>query len=138
VLPLAPGKFVLDELGSLPPSVPSRRASTRQARSSGPPDRSAGKAAPSRSGADEKLAYESDVGSKGYLSDIEKGLARPTVETLRAIAEHLEVDLLDLVTFPSRSERQELVDRTRKLTEGSIKRLLKEIRAGSQSREREA
>jgi transcriptional regulator with XRE-family HTH domain len=74
----------------------------------------------------EKLAYESEVGSKGYLSDIEKGLARPTLETLRNIAERLEVDLLDLVTFPDEDERQRLVDRTRSLTKGAIRRLLRE------------
>ena len=39
----------------------------------------------------EKLAYESEVGSKGFLSDVEKGLARPTVETLQAIADRLEM-----------------------------------------------
>jgi transcriptional regulator with XRE-family HTH domain len=52
----------------------------------------------------EKLAYESDVGSKGFLSDVEAGLARPTVETLSTIAERLEVDLLDLVTFAELAE----------------------------------
>jgi transcriptional regulator with XRE-family HTH domain len=74
----------------------------------------------------EKLAYESDVGSKGFLSDVEKGLARPTVETLAAIAERLEVKLLDLVTFTDDDERAALVDRTRALTKGTIRRLLRE------------
>jgi transcriptional regulator with XRE-family HTH domain len=74
----------------------------------------------------EKLAYESEVGSKGYLSDVEKGLARPTVETLAAIAERLEIKLLDLVTFPDEDERQLFVDRTRRLTKGSVRRLLRE------------
>lgn len=74
----------------------------------------------------EKLAYESEVGSKGFLSDIEKGLARPTVETLNAIAERLEVELFDLVTFPDESERQRLVDHTRHLTKGAVRRLLRE------------
>ncbi len=74
----------------------------------------------------EKLAYESEVGSKGFLSDVEKGLARPTVETLAAIAERLEVKLLDLVTFPDDDERALLVDRTRALTKGTIRRLLRE------------
>lgn len=74
----------------------------------------------------EKLAYESEVGSKGFLSDIEKGLARPTLETLRKIAERLEVDLLDLVTFPEEDERHRLVDRTRLLTPGAVRRLLRE------------
>jgi len=74
----------------------------------------------------EKLAYESEVGSKGFMSDVEKGLARPTVETLAAIAERLEVKLLDLVTFPADDERAALVDRTRFLTRGAIRRLLRE------------
>jgi transcriptional regulator with XRE-family HTH domain len=74
----------------------------------------------------EKLAYESEVGSKGFLSDVEKGLARPTVETLGAIAERLGVRLLDLVTFPDEDDRQRLVDRTRHLPAGTIRKLLKE------------
>ncbi len=74
----------------------------------------------------EKLAYESEVGSKGFLSDVENGLARPTVETLAAIAERLEVKLLDLVTFPDEDERQRLVDRTRFMTKGAVRRLLRE------------
>jgi transcriptional regulator with XRE-family HTH domain len=74
----------------------------------------------------EKLAYESEVGSKGFLSDVEKGLARPTVETLKAIADRLEVALLDLVTFPDEDERQRLVDQTRRLSKGTVRKLLKE------------
>lgn len=78
----------------------------------------------------EKLAYESEVGSKGFLSDVEKGLARPTVQTLQAIADRLDVPLLDLVTFPDQDDRQRLVDRTRRLANGTIKKLLKEMTAG--------
>lgn len=77
----------------------------------------------------EKLAYESEVGSKGFLSDVEKGLARPTVETLQAIAERLDVSLLDLVTFPDEGDRQKLVDRTRRLSKGTIRKLLREMTA---------
>jgi transcriptional regulator with XRE-family HTH domain len=74
----------------------------------------------------EKLAYESEVGSKGFLSDVEKGLARPTVETLAAIADRLDLKLLDLVTFPDEDDRQRLVDRTRSLTKGAVRRLLRD------------
>lgn len=74
----------------------------------------------------EKLAYESDVGSKGFLSDVEKGLARPSVETLAAIAERLDVKLLDLVTFPDEDERARLVDRTRFMGKGVVRKLLRE------------
>lgn len=77
----------------------------------------------------EKLAYESAVGSKGFLSDIEKGIARPSVATLSAIAERLEVDLLDLFTFPEGDDRHALIDSTRRLAKGTIRRLLREVRA---------
>ncbi|HYG69423.1 MAG TPA: helix-turn-helix transcriptional regulator [Anaeromyxobacteraceae bacterium] len=76
----------------------------------------------------EKLAYESDVGSKGFLSDIEKGLARPTLATLAALAERLEVALLDLVTFPADDERQALVDRSRSAAPELLRKWLKESR----------
>jgi transcriptional regulator with XRE-family HTH domain len=62
----------------------------------------------------EKLAYESGQ-SKGYISDIEHGLARPTVATLKKIADHLGVLLLDLVTFPDEDDRQRLTDTIRRV-----------------------
>ncbi len=77
----------------------------------------------------EKLAYESEVGSKGFLSDVEKGLARPSVETLQSIADRLEVALLDIVTFPEHDDRQRLVDRTRRLSKGTVRKLLRETNA---------
>ena len=43
----------------------------------------------------EKVAYESDVGSKGFLSDIEHGLALPSLQTLDRLAKYLEVQLFD-------------------------------------------
>jgi transcriptional regulator with XRE-family HTH domain len=78
----------------------------------------------------EKLAYESELGSKGYLSDIERGLARPTVTTLKAISDHLGLLLLDIVTFPEQDERQKLTDRLRKVTPGGLRRLVREVGAG--------
>jgi len=77
----------------------------------------------------EKLAYESDLGSKGYLSDIEKGLALPTVKTLRVLAERLGVLPLDLLTDPDRDPRQMLVDRTRHLPAGAVRELLRQVPA---------
>jgi transcriptional regulator with XRE-family HTH domain len=75
----------------------------------------------------ERLAFESDLGSKGFLSDIEAGRASPSMRTLQRIADYLEVFLLDLFTFPDQSERQALVDRTRFLTPGVIRKLLREM-----------
>jgi len=75
----------------------------------------------------EKLAYESDLGSKGHLSDIENGRTSPTIHSLRAIAERLGVHLLDLVTIPEEDDRQKLIDRTRGLSAAKLKKLLRQV-----------
>jgi transcriptional regulator with XRE-family HTH domain len=74
----------------------------------------------------ERLAFELEVGSKGHLSSLEKGLVRPTIQTLKAIADGLGVAILDLVTFPEEDERQRLVDATRYLRTGQIRVLMQE------------
>lgn len=61
----------------------------------------------------EQLAYGSEMGSKGHLSNIEKGLVHPTVHTLKALADCLGVMLVDLVNFPEEGERQRAIERTR-------------------------
>jgi transcriptional regulator with XRE-family HTH domain len=76
----------------------------------------------------ESIAFGGES-SKGFLSDIERGLARPSVATLKDIASFLGVALLDLVTFPADDERQTLVDRTRHLSRGVVRRLLKDLAA---------
>jgi transcriptional regulator with XRE-family HTH domain len=73
----------------------------------------------------EKLAYESELGSKGHPSTLERGLARPTIQTLQVIADRLEVKLLDLVTFPEEDDRAKLIDSTRSMSATEIKRVLK-------------
>jgi transcriptional regulator with XRE-family HTH domain len=79
----------------------------------------------------EALAYESELGSKGHLSDIEAGLVIPTIRTLKTLADRLDVHLLDLVTFPDEDVRQQLVNLTRKLPSGTMRRLVKEMMAGT-------
>jgi transcriptional regulator with XRE-family HTH domain len=74
----------------------------------------------------EKLAYEAGLRSKGHLSGIEKGLVLPTLPTLALLANRLEVDLLDLVTFPEASPRQQLVELTRTMKPGTVRRLLRD------------
>ncbi len=74
----------------------------------------------------ERLAYESEVGSKGHLSSIERGLVRPTIQTLKAIADGLNLSLFDIVTFPEQDERQRLVDATRYLRTDQIRRLARD------------
>ena len=77
----------------------------------------------------EKLAYESDLGSKGHLSDIENGLVLPTIRTLRVLPERLGVLTLDLLTNPSLDLRQKVIDRTRGLTTGTLRKVLRQLPA---------
>lgn len=74
----------------------------------------------------ERLAYESDVGSKGHLSNIERGLVRPTAHTLKALADRLGVELADLVNFPDDGDRARLYDLTRQMTAPRLRSLLQE------------
>lgn len=77
----------------------------------------------------ESLAFSGKLSSKGFMSDVERGLAMPSLTSLCAIADLLQVALLDLVTFPTNDERQALVDRTRHLSRGVLRRLLKDLSA---------
>ncbi len=74
----------------------------------------------------ERLAYESDVASKGHLSNIERGLVRPTAHTLKALADRLEVALGDLVNFPDDDDRARLYEVTRHLAPPQVRALLRE------------
>ena len=74
----------------------------------------------------EKLAYESGLKSKGHLSGIENGLVLPTLQTLTTLAERLDVELFDLLTFPEESPRQRLVDLTRRMTPGTVRRMIRD------------
>lgn len=79
----------------------------------------------------EKLAYEGGLKSKGHLSGIEKGLVVPTLGTLSLLAERLGVDLLDLVTFPESSARQQLVALTGRMKPGTVRRLIRDLEGSS-------
>lgn len=74
----------------------------------------------------ERLVFESEVGSKGYLSDVEAGRALPSLHVLQRLADYLDVALLDLVTFPDSDPRQRYVDLTRSFSAGTVRRLLRE------------
>ncbi len=76
----------------------------------------------------EKLAYESELGSKGHISSLERGLMVPTVETIRIISERLEVLPLDLLCFPEEGKREELIDLSRRLSERELDALLAKLR----------
>ena len=64
----------------------------------------------------QQLAETSELGSKGHLSNTERGLVRPNIQTLKQIADGLGVLPLDLMTFPQHDVRQRLVDLTRQLS----------------------
>lgn len=76
----------------------------------------------------EGLAYQSELGSKGHLSSIERGLVRPTVHTLHALAQALDLAMLDLVTFPDEDDRQALVDATRFMSPPQVQATLRYAR----------
>ncbi len=73
----------------------------------------------------QELAETSELGSKGHLSNMERGLVRPNIQTLKQVADGLGVMPLDLMTFPKNNLRHKLVDLTRQL---SLKRLGDTIR----------
>jgi transcriptional regulator with XRE-family HTH domain len=73
----------------------------------------------------QELAETSELGSKGHLSNMERGLVRPNIRTLKQIANGLGVLPLDLMTFPKNDIRQRLIDFTRQL---SLKRIGETLR----------
>lgn len=84
----------------------------------------------------EKLAFESDVRSKGHLSSIEKGLVMPTVATLSSLAERLGVLVADLVIDPDADDRQKLIDLSRTLPSGTLRKLNREIKNSPRAKAR--
>jgi len=74
----------------------------------------------------EQLAEASETGSKGHLSNIERGLVRPNIYTLQQVADGLGVKPLDLLTFPKKTAREKLIDATRSMSNAHLTKLLKE------------
>jgi transcriptional regulator with XRE-family HTH domain len=64
----------------------------------------------------EKLAWETDLSSKGYLSRIESGKRLPSIDVLERLAHRLGVEVRDLFVFPERGDIDAAMDRIR--TEG--------------------
>jgi len=77
----------------------------------------------------EKLAFESELRSKGHLSNLEAGLVMPTVATLRVVADRLGVLVADLVTDPKEGDRAKLIELTRGLAPGVLRKLVRELSA---------
>ena len=83
----------------------------------------------------EKLAYEADF-SKGHLSSLERGLVMPTVASLRRLAERLGVLVADIVSDPAASDRERILELTRKLPAGTLKKLVRELSPSKTKRAR--
>jgi transcriptional regulator with XRE-family HTH domain len=66
---------------------------------------------------------------KAHLSNLEKGLGMPTVATLKVIADRLGVLMADLVTDPREGNRAKLIELTRGLPRGALRKLVKELTA---------
>jgi transcriptional regulator with XRE-family HTH domain len=82
------------------------------------------------------LADQSEIGSKGHLSNVERGLVRPNIQTVKQVADGLGVLPLDLLTFPERDVRQRVVDFTRRLSIRQLSELLRWIAGRSRSSSR--
>jgi transcriptional regulator with XRE-family HTH domain len=74
----------------------------------------------------EKLAFEADF-SKGHLSNLEHGYVMPTVATLDRLAERLGVLVADIVNDPDGADRERILELTRQLPAGTLKRLVREL-----------
>ena len=75
----------------------------------------------------QELAETSAIGSKGHLSNMERGLVRPNVQTLKHVADGLGVLPLDLLTFPTLDIRQKLVDITRRVSKKRIAEVIRSL-----------
>jgi transcriptional regulator with XRE-family HTH domain len=83
----------------------------------------------------EKLAYEADF-SKGHLSNLERGYVMPTVATLQVLADRLGVLVADMVSDPDGSDRERILELTRKLPAGTLKKLVRELSPSKTKRTR--
>ena len=75
----------------------------------------------------QQLADESETGSKGHLSNIERGLVRPNIQTLKQVADGLGVEPYDLMTFPKRSVRERLIDLSRRVPKTRLRELVQSL-----------
>ncbi len=80
------------------------------------------------------LAERSAIYSKGHLSNVERGLVRPNVQTLKQIAEGLGVLPLDLMTFPEQDARQKVIEATRDLAPRKLAEVLRLTRTNATRR----
>jgi len=76
----------------------------------------------------EELAHAAEF-SKGHLSNLERGYVMPTVASLRKLADALGVLVADIVSDPSGSTREKILDLTRHAPAGTLKGLARDLTA---------
>ncbi len=82
----------------------------------------------------EQLAFTIEGGSKGHISSLEQGLVMPTVATLKGIADRLGLLVADLVNNPTEGDRAKLIEFSRSLKPGVLRKLVRELAAAKPSR----
>jgi transcriptional regulator with XRE-family HTH domain len=78
----------------------------------------------------QQLAETSEIGSKGHISNMERGLVRPNIQTLKQVADGLGVLPLDLMTFPKLDIRQKLIELTRFVSRAKLSELIRVLTRG--------
>lgn len=82
-------------------------------------------------------AFVEETGlGRGYISEMERGLVVPSLETLRRVADALGLTIADLVL--GGSAREHLFEITRELTAGDIRVLINQVEPLAKARETEA
>lgn len=76
-----------------------------------------------------ELAKKSNI-SRSYLADIENDRYNPSLETLKALAHSLDVNLSDIVSDENKSESS-LNQRDKKSISNDLKELMDEFRSGT-------
>ncbi len=74
----------------------------------------------------ERLAWDCDF-TKSYLPQVESGKRLPSVPALYALAERLDVDILDMLGFDMRQPRHRLLDAVRRGDADAVRHVLEQL-----------
>jgi transcriptional regulator with XRE-family HTH domain len=77
----------------------------------------------------EKLAWEAGF-AKPYLSQVEAGKRLPTLGTLKAIADRLDVELADLLALDREEPHLALLEAARKKDRAGVRAALRQLGLG--------
>lgn len=77
----------------------------------------------------EQLAWDCDL-SKPYLSQVEAGKRLPSLRTLSALADRLDIEIVDLLALDLDHPRLKLLDAARRLDRKGVRQALRELGLG--------